>query len=87
MPSSTHARCAPSVQPANSALRRSLATFWNSLGGRVIDGDVGVFEEAQQRGLLGSDTKLRADPFGSAKPRLSFSALGKVKAPSGGGML
>ena len=30
MPSSTHARCAPSVLPAKSMFRRSFATFWNS---------------------------------------------------------
>jgi len=30
MPSNTHARCAPSLLPAKSMFRRSLATFWNS---------------------------------------------------------
>ncbi len=30
MPSSTHARWAPSVLPANSMLSRSFAKFWNS---------------------------------------------------------
>ncbi|MEY4508413.1 MAG: hypothetical protein RLZZ450_535 [Pseudomonadota bacterium] len=53
MPGNTQARWAPPELPAKSALSRCLATFWNSLSGRVVDGDVGVVEEAQERGLVG----------------------------------
>ena len=50
MPSSTHARCAPSVLPAKSMLRRSLATFWNSRSvGELSMGTIGVVDEAEER--------------------------------------
>lgn len=70
------ARCASSVLPAKSTLRRSLATFWNSrsVADGVVDGDVGVVDKAVE-GLAVSLVVLTAAISGSDGSSVSLELI------------